>query len=91
MIFRAPRLRKSIAASLQTRRDNARLRALLDLTQPQLAALAEIGLSSVVDFERSRRDVSRPIVLGLKVILEKAGVQFITKNSAGGAGVRLRN
>ena len=66
-------------------------RALLDLTQPQLAALAEIGLSSVVDFERSRRDVSRPIVLGLKVTLENAGVQFIAKNSAGGAGVRLRN
>ena len=65
-------------------------RALLDLTQPQLAALAELGLSSVVDFERSRRDVSRAIVLGLKVTLEKAGVQFIAKNSAGGEGVRLR-
>ena len=65
-------------------------RALLDLTQPQLAALAELGLSSIVDFERSRRDVSRPIVLGLKVTLEKAGVQFIAKNSTGGPGVRLR-
>ncbi len=65
-------------------------RALLDLTQPQLALMAGLGLSSVVDFERSRRDVSRPIVLGLKVTLEKAGVQFIAKTNAGGAGVRLR-
>ena len=65
-------------------------RALLDLTQPQLAVLAGLGLSTVVDFERSRRDVSREAVMGLKVTLEKAGVQFIVKNNAGGEGVRLR-
>ena len=37
-------------------------RALLDMTQPQLAALAELGLSTIVDFERERRTVSEEAV-----------------------------
>ena len=65
-------------------------RALLDITQPELADLAGLGLSTVVDFEKSRRDVSRAIVLSLQRALEKAGMQFITRNG-GGEGVRLRD
>ena len=30
-------------------------RGLLDLTQPELAAAAGLGLSTIVDFERARR------------------------------------
>jgi transcriptional regulator with XRE-family HTH domain len=63
-------------------------RALLDITQPELADLAGLGLSTVVDFEKSRRDVSRTAVHDLQKALEEAGIQFIDKNG-GGPGVRL--
>ena len=65
-------------------------RALLDITQPELAELAELGLSTVVDFEKSRRDVSRLVVVSLQRALEEAGVRFIAENGEG-PGVRLRN
>lgn len=64
-------------------------RALLDMTQPSLAAMAGLGLSTVVDFERSRRPVSKGAVDALRRALESAGVEFINAND-GGAGVRLR-
>ena len=63
-------------------------RALLDLTQPELAEAAGLGLSTIVDFEKSRRDVSRAAVHAMQTALEKAGIQFIAKNG-GGPGVRL--
>lgn len=63
-------------------------RALLDLTQPGLAAAAGLGLSTVVDFEKSRRAVSAEAVNAIQGALEAAGVQFIPENG-GGAGVRL--
>lgn len=64
-------------------------RALLDITQPTLAELAGLGLSTIVDFEKSRRDVSRDAVHALQKALEKAGIQFIARDGAG-PGVRLR-
>jgi hypothetical protein len=64
-------------------------RALLDITQPELAALAELGLSTIVDFEKSRRDVSHAAVVGIAKALQKAGIVFIAKNG-GGPGVRLK-
>jgi transcriptional regulator with XRE-family HTH domain len=63
-------------------------RALLDITQPELAEAAGLGLSTIVDFEKSRRDVSRAAVHAMQKALEKAGIQFIGKNG-GGPGVRL--
>jgi transcriptional regulator with XRE-family HTH domain len=63
-------------------------RALLGLTQPQLAREARVGLSTVVDFERARRHVSQEAVAALKKALERTGVEFIDGNG-GGAGVRL--
>jgi len=64
-------------------------RALLDITQPELAEAAGLGLSTIVDFEKSRRDVSRAAVHAMQNALEKAGIQFIAKNG-GGPGVRLQ-
>jgi len=64
-------------------------RALLEMTQPQLARVAGLGLSTVVDFENSRRKVSRDAIMALKTALQRAGVGFISENG-GGAGVRLR-
>jgi hypothetical protein len=42
----------------------------------------------IVDFEKSRRDVSRTAVHAMQKGLEKAGIQFIAKNG-GWPGVRL--
>jgi transcriptional regulator with XRE-family HTH domain len=64
-------------------------RALLDMTQPELASVSGLGLSTVVDFERSRRPVSNDAVQAMRRALERAGVEFIDENG-GGPGVRLR-
>ena len=65
-------------------------RALLAITQAELASLAELGLSTVVDFEKQRRLVSDDVVVALKKALEKAGLEFIDENG-GGEGIRLRH
>jgi transcriptional regulator with XRE-family HTH domain len=64
-------------------------RGLLGLTQPALASAAGLGLSTIVDFERSRRPVSRDAVQAIQEALEHAGIEFIDENG-GGPGVRLR-
>ena len=64
-------------------------RALIDMTQPKLAKLAAVGLSTVVDFEKERRVVAQPSIDAIRAALENAGVEFIAENG-GGAGVRLR-
>ena len=48
-----------------------------------------MGLSTIVDYERQRRTVSREAVEKMQNALEQAGVEFIDENG-GGAGVRLR-
>ena len=53
-------------------------RALLDMNQPELAERSGLGLSTVVDFEKSRREVSEKAVAALRTALERAGVQFVT-------------
>jgi len=63
-------------------------RALLDWTQPRLAEAAGLGLSTVVDFERSRREVSADAIASTGEALVRAGVAFVPENG-GGAGVRL--
>jgi DNA-binding XRE family transcriptional regulator len=64
-------------------------RAMLEMTQPDLAKVASLGLSTVVDFERERRQVAPASVATIRAALEAAGVEFIAENG-GGAGVRLR-
>jgi predicted transcriptional regulator len=64
-------------------------RALLEITQSQLAASAGLGLSTVVDFEKERRQVSPESVEAIRRSLISAGVEFIDENG-GGAGVRLK-
>jgi DNA-binding transcriptional regulator YiaG len=64
-------------------------RALLNLTQPQLARTAKLGLSTVVDFERKRRQVSAEAIEAMRIALERAGINFIDADG-GGEGVRLR-
>ncbi|MEG6508606.1 helix-turn-helix domain-containing protein [Methyloligella sp. 2.7D] len=63
-------------------------RALLDWTQTKLAATAGLGLSTIVDFEKSRREVSREAQAAIRGALEAAGVEF---TNGKGLGVRLRS
>ena len=64
-------------------------RALLNITQTELAGTANLGLSTVVDFERERRQVSPVAIEAIWHALKRAGVEFIDENG-GGPGVRLR-
>jgi transcriptional regulator with XRE-family HTH domain len=57
------------------------------MTQPQLAAAAGLGLSTVVDFERTRRTVSPDAANAIRSALEATGVEF---TNGGQPGVRLR-
>lgn len=65
-------------------------RALLDISQAELATAAKVGLSTVRNFEAGR---SMPVQNNLDAIvraLEERGALFIEQNGAG-PGVRLRD
>jgi transcriptional regulator with XRE-family HTH domain len=64
-------------------------RALLNITQSQLAEAASVGLSTVVDFEKERREVSDIAVDKIRLALERAGIEFSSEN-ARGEGVWVR-
>jgi transcriptional regulator with XRE-family HTH domain len=51
-------------------------RALLGITQPELAATAGLGLSTIVDFEKGRRRVSDDAIKAIQQALERAGIAF---------------
>jgi hypothetical protein len=58
------------------------------MTQPQLATLAELGLSTIVDFGE-RRNVSEEAAEKMQRALVAAGIEFISEDG-GGVGVRLK-
>ncbi len=73
-----------------TPRQSRAARALLGWTQPDLARAANVGRTTVAEFERGK---STPIANNMDAIraaLEAAGIVFIPENG-GGPGVRLRN
>jgi DNA-binding transcriptional regulator YiaG len=51
-------------------------RAMVELSQTDLARAAGLGLSTVVDFEKDRRQVSAEAVQAMRNALEAAGVEF---------------
>ena len=63
-------------------------RALLELTQGDLADAADLGLSTVVDFEKKRRQVSAGAMQAIRDALVARGIEFIDENG-GGPGVRV--
>jgi DNA-binding transcriptional regulator YiaG len=52
-------------------------RGLLNMRQSALAEAADVSISTVVDFEQSRRQVSDELVRAMQVALEAAGVAFL--------------
>ena len=62
-------------------------RALLDMTQVQLAKAAKVSPSTVTDFELGSRKVSRELVQTLRITLELAGIIFLDD---GGVTLRRR-
>jgi DNA-binding transcriptional regulator YiaG len=63
-------------------------RALLNMSQSTLAKLAKLGLSTIVDFEKSRRNVSDTALDAIHAALQSEGVIFVSQNGEG-PGVRL--
>jgi transcriptional regulator with XRE-family HTH domain len=63
-------------------------RGLLDWSQSFLAKQANLGESTIRDYEKGRRIPSINNLAAIKAAFEVAGVAFIPENG-GGAGVRL--
>ena len=63
-------------------------RAVLNLTQTDLAQAAGLGRSTVADYERADRMPNPASLAALRKALEAAGVLFIDPNG-GGSGLRL--
>jgi transcriptional regulator with XRE-family HTH domain len=66
-------------------------RGMLKWGQSELASSAGLGLSTIVDFERGRRQVSGEAIVAIRTALETAGIQFLAEGSIATApGVALR-
>jgi transcriptional regulator with XRE-family HTH domain len=64
-------------------------RGLIEWSQSELATRANLGLSTVRNFEKGRRVPSVNNLAAIRQALESAGIVFIPENGEG-AGVRLR-
>ena len=62
-------------------------RALLDLTQAELAGLAKVNVNTLVDFENGTRATHPRTIEAIQRALEQAGIEFIEENG-GGPGLR---
>ncbi|MCY6379388.1 helix-turn-helix transcriptional regulator [Hoeflea prorocentri] len=71
-------------------RDQCRAaRALVQMSQVDLATAAGLSKQTVIDFERGARNPHKKNLMTIRTVLEAAGVEFIDPNG-GGPGVRLR-
>lgn len=72
-----------------TKEQSRAARGLMDWSQSYLAEKANLGESTVRDFEKGRRVPSVNNLAAIRAALEAGGVEFIPENG-GGPGVRLR-
>ena len=64
-------------------------RALLGLSQPQLAERATLSVTALRNFERGASDLQRNNLAAVRAAIEAAGVELIEPNASRGVGVRL--
>ena len=64
-------------------------RALLNISQSDLAKTANLSKQTLVDFERGARTPYPNNLLALQSALENLGVGFIEADAKSGSGVRL--
>ncbi|WP_182177873.1 helix-turn-helix domain-containing protein [Methylobacterium radiotolerans] len=64
-------------------------RALLGLTQQDLAGMARVSVVTVSGFEAAKTKPQRATVEVLRQALERAGVAFLEGDEAAGDGVRI--
>ncbi len=72
-----------------TREQCRAARALIEWSQHDLARKADVGFSTVRDFEKGRHAPQSRNLLAIKDALEVGGVFFISENEATGPGVCL--
>jgi len=66
-------------------------RALLNISQPQLASLSGTSVSTIRDFETGKRTPIANNIAAIQSALESSGVTFLTDDEvATGPGVSLR-
>ncbi|MFT6675923.1 MAG: transcriptional regulator with XRE-family HTH domain [Sulfitobacter sp.] len=65
-------------------------RAILGITQQDLADASNVNKRTIMDFESGKRTPVPATITTLRLALESAGAVFIPENG-GGAGVRLRD
>ena len=65
-------------------------RALLGMTQRELAAAAHVGSQTVADFERGARAPMRNNLAAMQAALEAAGIDFIV-DAGQGVGLKRRD
>jgi DNA-binding transcriptional regulator YiaG len=62
-------------------------RAFLDISQPELAKAASVGVSTLRDFEAGRRTPIANNLEAIRVALEAQGVRFVNRDESGTCGV----
>lgn len=62
-------------------------RAFLDISQPELAKAANVGVSTLRDFEAGRRTPIANNLEAIRVALEAQGVRFVNMDDSGTCGV----
>jgi DNA-binding XRE family transcriptional regulator len=73
-----------------TREQCKAARALVHMTQTDLATAARVSKQTLVDFERGARQPYDRTLADVVAALEAAGVIFIAADDIAGAGVRQR-
>jgi DNA-binding transcriptional regulator YiaG len=62
-------------------------RAFLDISQPELATAASVGVSTVRDFEAGRRAPMLQNLKAIQVALEARGIGFVDRDDSGTCAV----
>ena len=62
-------------------------RAFLDISQPELATAASVGVSTVRDFEAGRRAPMLQNLKAIQVALEARGIGFVDQDENGTCGI----